>query len=383
MADHKVADVKVFVANLSRNKRDAFRRAGIESSGISVIEYHSRAKRLSTYDVLEDTEAAKLVSSFQPPSRRQVALQLYEQLQEFDPDIVHAWLDNTIYVSGLVSALLPKARLVGRWGSLPPTVQRESSPQERNHATVLRHAYLSLIKESKVQLYSNSRGTAEFYADWIGVPRSEILVVKNGIDFSSFERSEAARQRIRSKLGIDPDAVVIGTAIRLGSEKRPFMWLDIAEKVAAQRSGAAFVIVGDGPLLDEVRRRAKTLKHAKVHIVGRQMNIADWYNAMDVTLMTSSVEGLSNTVIESAYMELPVVAYDVGGMAEAVHDGDTGFLLPEGDVEGAVNALVRLIDDSELLADMGAKAHDFAADNFNPEKMTDSVMAIYDELLKR
>jgi glycosyltransferase involved in cell wall biosynthesis/tetratricopeptide (TPR) repeat protein len=379
----RIAEVRVFVGNLTQNSRNGVRRESIESAGVPVIEYYSRAKRVSAHDVIEDRETADLMMSFQPSIRRQTVLQLYEHLRGFNPDIVHAWLDSAIYVSGLVSALLPRARFVGRWGSLPPTVQRVSSPQERNHAAVLRRVYKSLIEQSTVQFYSNAQPLSDFYADWIGVDRSKILTVKNGIEFSSLQKSAEARQRIRESLEIPPNAVVIGATIRCGSEKRPFMWLDVAERVAAQRPGTAFIIVGDGPLLDDVRRRAKTLTHAKVHVVGRQMNISDWYNAMDITLMTSSVEGLSNTVLESAYMRLPVVSFEVGGMAEAVINRETGLLLPEKDIDGVVHALIRLIDHPDMRIGLGVNAQKYAAENFHPESMCNSVLAIYDELLGR
>jgi glycosyltransferase involved in cell wall biosynthesis/predicted Zn-dependent protease len=381
-AEGRISEIKLFVSNLTRRQRNAFMQKEIESLGISVVEFAKPAKLLAR-EVIDDPDIAALAELLVPVSRRQPALRLYNKLRKFNPDIIHAFLDNAIYAAGFATALLPKARLVGRWGSLPPTVQRISSPQERSHANVIREAYRSLMKHTKVQFYSNSRLASDFYADWIGVPHSEILAIKNGIDFSKFGRSEDARQRIRTQLGISPDAVVIGTAIRLGSEKRPSMWLDIADRVAARCKGVEFLIVGDGPLIDEVKSKAETLVHAKVHIVGRQSNIADWYSAMDVTLMTSSVEGLSNTVLESLYMGMPVVAFDVGGMSEAIVDGESGFLFQEGNIDGISSALVRLVTEPETRARMGAKAHDYTSKNFDPEKMCESVLAVYEDLLQR
>ncbi len=383
VSDGRIADVRVFATNLTRGDRAAFCLSDIKDSGISVVEFYSRTKQLNARDHWPGEVAADLVSSLRPQSDGQRVLQLYENLADFDPDIVHAWLDSSIYAAGLASAFLPNACLVGRWGSLPPTVQRVSSPLEQNQATVLCHAYRALARLNTVQFTANARLAADAYADWIGLPRSEIHIVKNGLDFSRLERSKAAGARIRKELGIASDAVVIGTAIRLGSEKRPSMWLDIADKVAAQRSGVEFLIVGDGPLLDDIRIRAQQLAHARVRLVGRQSNISDWYNAMDVTLMTSSVEGLSNTVIESAYMGLPVVAYDVGGMSEAVINDQTGFLLPEGDINGIVEALVRLVDKRELRANMSASASQYATENFHAARMAESVLSIYDSLLER
>jgi glycosyltransferase involved in cell wall biosynthesis/Flp pilus assembly protein TadD len=379
----RIAEVKVFVGNLFQSDRDSFHQEGIEKTGASVVQYQERSERLNASDVVEDETMAQLLMALQPAIRCQQVLQLYKHLRDFKPDIVHAWLDNAIYAAGLSTALLPNARLVGRWGSLPPTVQRVSSAQEHEQASALREAYGSLMRLAKVQFYSNARLTADTYAEWIGVPSSDILVVKNGIDFSNLTRDAAARARIRGDLGIPQDAAVIGTTIRLGSEKRPFMWLDIAEKVAAKCDNAAFIIVGDGPLLEDVQAKVKELAHAKVHIVGRQSNVSDWYSAMDVNLMTSSVEGLSNTILESSYMGLPVVAYDVGGMSEAVESGQTGFLLEEADVDGMADVLVRLVTEPELRKAIGEKGHAFVAESFDPIKMCDSVLAIYDELLKR
>jgi len=380
--DNRIADVKLFVANLSRVPRDSFYLRSVEDTGVAVVEYVSRRNWVRPQELFDNKEAARLASLLQPADRRRQVMQLYQHLREFDPEIIHAWQDNSIFAAGLAAAYLPKARLVGRWGSLPPTVQRVSSPVERDHAAVLRLAYQALSRTASVQYFTNSRLTADAYADWIGLSRSEVLVVQNGVDFSSLRKSDEARQRIRAELGIQPGAVVIGTAIRLGSEKRPFMWLELAERVARRRDTTEFIIVGDGPLADELEGRARRLSHAKVHLVGRQANVGDWYSAMDATLMTSSVEGLSNTVIESAYMGLPVVAYDVGGMAEAVIDQQTGFLIPENDTDAMVERLVQLINHEDMRRTMSAMAHHYARENFHPAKMAKSILAIYGSLLK-
>ena len=81
-------------------------------------------------------------------------------------------------------------------------------------------------------------------------------------------------------------------------------------------------------------------------------------------------------------MGLPVVSYDVGGMAEAVIDQQTGFLIPENDGDAMVERLVKLIDDGDMRRKMGAMAHQYARDNFDPARMAESSLAIYGDLLK-
>lgn len=357
-----LSELGVFCANLARSERDRFLLDRVRQAGVEPVGYRDRNRRL---------EPDPAVASWMRPfGRQQAQLHLRRALAAYQPDVVHAFLDDTILNAGLVSLQLGARRFVARWGSMPPAVSREVSERTRDNSIYFRRAYRALVAHHPdACFYANSRLTSNAYADWIGVDRERFGVIHNGLDLDGFCFDGQARAGIRARLGIADDALVIGTAIRMSSEKRPLLWLDVAEEVARRTPGTEFVLVGDGPLIETVRRRAPELSHARVHVVGVQNAMAGWFSAMDVVLMTSSVEGISNTVVEAQSLGRPVVGFDVGGMSEAVCDGTSGFLVPDGNVATMVERLVALATEPGLLERMGHDGRGFVRDRFDARQM--------------
>ena len=152
----------------------------------------------------------------------------------------------------------------------------------------------------------------------------------------------------RSELGLSADGVVVGFVGRLAAIKRPDKFL----RLAAAIPSAHFVLFGDGPLRDTVRRDAATLPNVSLREFSS--NLALVLGALDVVVLTSDNEGVPLSLIEAAVAGLPVVSLRVGGVAEIVEHGVTG-LLADNDVE-LHDAVVRLVTDYALRAAMGAAA---------------------------
>jgi glycosyltransferase involved in cell wall biosynthesis len=135
---------------------------------------------------------------------------------------------------------------------------------------------------------------------------------------------------------------------------------------------AALVLVGDGP--DRPRE-----SHGVV-VTGYVEDVGPWYFAFDAFLMASANEGTPVVAIEALAAGRPVVGTRVGGMADVVRDGETGFLVDPGDVDGLADRLQRLARDPELRARLGAAGRDVLA-RYSVERLVDDVDALYRELL--
>src|SRR3712207_5432394 len=164
--------------------------------------------------------------------------------------------------------------------------------------------------------------------------------------------------------------MVFGSVFRFTEEKRPFLLIDMAAEISSRAARPPhFVIVGDGPLLEPVRVYVEQSGLRNVALVGRKSDVHDWYSAMDAFLLTSSVEGMSNAVIEAQYSKLPIICFDVGGLAEAVPHGSTGFLIPDGAREEFVDAALRFAEAPDLARQMGQQAHDFVTGRFTLDRL--------------
>ena len=214
-------------------------------------------------------------------------------------------------------------------------------------------------------------------------PASKFAVVRLGIELD--ERvgyAEEERQTTRRLLGIPPDVFVVGWIGRMTAVKRTE---DIARTLQAlvERGVDAYLcLVGDGPDRAGLERRMHELGVAKHCLfVGYQEDVARFYDAIDVLLLTSVNEGTPVSVIEALAAGRPVVATRVGGVSDVVRDGVDGFLVEVGDVESLAARLAELAGDPELRARMGNAGRAHVIERYAVERLVDDVDRLYRALL--
>ena len=143
------------------------------------------------------------------------------------------------------------------------------------------------------------------------------------------------------------------------------------------------MIVGDGPERERLERLAASLGIAqRVAFEGWQSDARDFLTTFDVFVLPSRFEGFPLVLLEAMLAGLPVVATDVGSVAEAVQDGETGLLVPPDDVQALNEALHTLLDDPDLRRKLGDAGRARALE-FSPARMAREFEALYAEVLGR
>ena len=216
-------------------------------------------------------------------------------------------------------------------------------------------------------------------------PAAKFAVVRLGIELDErVDYDEEGRKATRRLLGIPPDAFVVGWIGRMTAVKRTE---DIARTLQAlvERGVNGYLcLVGDGPDRTRLERRMHELGVAKRCLfVGYQENVARFYDAMDVLLLTSVNEGTPVSVIEALAAGRPVVATRVGGVSDVVRDGVDGFLAEVADVESLAARLAELAGDPELRARMGNAGQAHVVDRYAVERLVDDIDRLYRSLLPR
>jgi glycosyltransferase involved in cell wall biosynthesis len=141
-------------------------------------------------------------------------------------------------------------------------------------------------------------------------------------------------------------------------------------RTAAKVDGSVLVLLGDGELRDELGELARALGiEDRVRFLGYVDDIGQWYAAFDAFLLTSLNEGT------------PVVATDAGGTRTVVDDGETGFVVPIGDIDALAERLQRLRDDPELRARFAEAGRTRMRERFSTQRMLDDVERLYAEVL--
>ena len=216
-------------------------------------------------------------------------------------------------------------------------------------------------------------------------PAAKFAVVRLGIELDErVDYDEEGRKATRRLLGIPPDAFVVGWIGRMTAVKRTE---DIARTLQAlvERGVDGYLcLVGDGPDRTRLERRMHELGVAKRCLfVGYQENVARFYDAMDVLLLTSVNEGTPVSVIEALAAGRPVVATRVGGVSDVVRDGVDGFLAEVADVESLAARLAELAGDPELRTRMGNAGRAHVVDRYAVERLVDDIDRLYRSLLPR
>jgi glycosyltransferase involved in cell wall biosynthesis len=201
------------------------------------------------------------------------------------------------------------------------------------------------------------------------------------VDFSTLPPfSDSVRERVRKELGVQPDARLVLGVFRLATEKRPALWLEVANEALSRRQyrDLVFAIAGAGHLreqMDEVSARLQM--NDRFRRIEPQGDIGSLYMAADAFLLTSEQEGLPNVVLEAQFYGLPVVATAVGGTPEAMLDGVTGRVVASSDPSLLGAALIEVLNDALLARSATAEGPKFVKTNFSIEQMIRSTLDLY------
>jgi glycosyltransferase involved in cell wall biosynthesis len=216
-------------------------------------------------------------------------------------------------------------------------------------------------------------------------PPHKIVYIPNGIDTSRFQPNPTVRQAVREILGCPPKAFVWLTVGRLEPVKNHFELLRAFREVTANAAHTWLLIAGQGPLRAALEQRIAELKLTNcVRLLGLRSDIPDLLNAADAFVLTSLWEGMSNALLEAASTALPIVATEVGGNAEIVLDGRTGYLVPPSNIEALSQRMLHVMSLPEDQRNaMGQAGREHILQNFDIERVVDRWETLYRELLQR
>lgn len=178
------------------------------------------------------------------------------------------------------------------------------------------------------------------------MPADKITVINNSVDFSRFSRRNEPneQERVRRNWDLPADAFVIGGVGRLGYQKNFPLFLEVAAEVCAQFSQAIFVIAGEGPDQASLEEKSRDLGIAsRVRFLGFVKEMPEFYQCLDLLLLTSHFEGTPLTILEAMAMGVPVVASQVDGVGEVLEEGKNAILVPPGHRDLFVQGISQLV----------------------------------------
>jgi sugar transferase (PEP-CTERM/EpsH1 system associated) len=202
----------------------------------------------------------------------------------------------------------------------------------------------------------------------IHIPRNRITRIYNGIDCHQFQPASCdLKRKIRLEIGANPDHPIIGIVGRLDPVKDHQSLFEAFNLVRKDLPEAILLVVGDGP----DRRRLEDLAGDGIVFLGNRLDVPTLLKALDIFVLPSLNEGISNTILEAMASALPVVATAVGGTPEIVKNGRTGLLVPPKTPSAIATAILKYLKNNQLCRQHGVwlslLRHNHTSSNIYPQ----------------
>lgn len=208
-------------------------------------------------------------------------------------------------------------------------------------------------------------------------------VMHNALNFERFDGHPVDRKNKLAELGISADALVIGTVGRLVPQKAIDVLIQTAPLVLQKFPQAVYLITGDGPLRSNLEAQSLQLGiSGSLYFTGTRNDVEEIFGTMDLFVSSSRWEGLPTAILESMAARVPVVATRVSGTTELVKDEETGLLVSPGDVSELATAIIRLLQDRQLAAQLARKAENHARSHFSMDEVARQHVAFYRNLIQ-
>ena len=221
----------------------------------------------------------------------------------------------------------------------------------------------------------------------IGRPEQHVTIF-SGIELDLFlsVRDRLTVEDAKTRAGIPPNAPVVGKIARLFPLKGHAQFFEVASAIAAQMPDVWFLLVGDGPLREQLRGEAVRLGFAeRLVMVGRVApeKVPEYIQAMDVVVHTSLREGIARVLPQAGAVGKPVVTFDLDGAPEVVREGVSGYLVPALDMRHVAERTIELLRDPQRRHAFGEAGRAFAAEHFSVERMVERIAGVYLDLVAR
>ncbi|MFT5417558.1 MAG: sugar transferase (PEP-CTERM/EpsH1 system associated), partial [Gammaproteobacteria bacterium] len=311
------------------------------------------------------TSNTKIFSLTKRPGNDVRALyRLYRLLKREQPNVLHTRNFGALEAQMIGAMLRIPMRVHGEhgWDVDDLTGARLRSRLVRRVVGRTVHRFITVSVHLKEYLINTAK-----------VPENKVTQIYNGVDDRLF-------RPVPEKA--DPDHIVIGTVGRMQTVKNQILLVEAFIRLVEMDVKFAGLVrlrmVGDGPLLSVCANRLEAAGVAKqTELIGASNNVATELRNLDIFVLPSLAEGISNTVLEAMATGLPVVATNVGGNSELVVDGETGAIVRPNDYDHLAETLRRYVDDEALRTSHGEAARQRVSDKFSLKHMVQGYDMLY------
>lgn len=293
--------------------------------------------------------------------------QFYLLIKDYKPDLVHCWESMTAVYLAPVCFLL-KCRLINGMVT--------NSPADQN---ITNHHWLRgrLTFPFSHLVVSNSMAGLKAYR----VPERKGVVIPNGFNFDRL-RSIPGKDIIKEELNIETDHI-IGMVASFNKQKDYPTYFRAAQLILENRDDVTFLAIGLETDSDNAWELIEPRKRNFFRLLGKRDDIEALVNVIDIGVLATFTEGMSNAIIEYMGLGKPVIATEGGGTSEIVRDGVTGFLVPAENSATMAEKMEALLESRALRTGMGEAGIERIKTMFSIDMMVMKYIDLYKQVLHR
>ncbi len=289
----------------------------------------------------------------------------YGLCKKIRPDIIHCWDSMTAVYAAPVCKLLHIKLINGM------VINTPAKPTVFNN-TDYRRARLTFPFSDRI--IGNSREGLEAYR----ASEKKSICIRNGFNFDRLNRLESTT-KLKDLLKIKTD-YMIGMVASFSGYKDYKTFFEAAQVLLKKRNDVTFLAIGPGTDSAQAGKMVQDTYKGHFRLLGRRSDVESLINLMDIAVLSTFTEGISNSILEYMALGKPVIATDGGGTKEIVLDGITGFLVKHSDPQELSDKMNILLNLDSLRLEMGNAGKERIRKHFSMEQMINGYIAVYRDL---
>lgn len=315
----------------------------------------------------------------QPGKDPGIYFRLFKVFRELRPDIVHTRNIGTLEAQVI-------ARLCGVGGCIHGEHGRDMRDLDGSNR---RHRMLRRLMSPLVSRYvALSKDTQQWLVRDNGVPSRKTVQLYNGVDTQRFHPCESSDTGSLGAASGLQGRFILGTVGRLSAEKDQLTlvqaFLMLLDRDPAYRDRLGLVLIGDGELREPIEKLLQARDEGVRRLVwmpGARNDVPAIMRQLDLFVLPSRTEGVSNTILEAMASAVPVLATAVGGNPELVVDGETGSLVAPCSPARMADGIEKYVKNHSLAVEHGQAGRKRVLEQFSIDVMVERYLALYDHVL--
>jgi len=333
----------------------------------------------SFYQAISQTPVQRYPVDFSNRFNPAIMFRLIKIIKDHKIDIVHGQGARAEFFARLASGLFCRSRYVSTIAM--PVEGYDVGPMKR-----LLYKSLDRFSERFVDRFLVvSSVLAQAMIQGHGIPQERVVKIYNGIETDEYkpnvEEFRSQESEVRREFALARDVPVIGAIGRLVWQKGFDYFLQSIPAMIQDIPKVRFMIVGEGPLRQELERLTISLGiHDRLVFTGHRSDVRDIMAALDVVVIPSLLEGFPMITLEAMAMEKPIVTTSIDGIMEQITDGREGLLIAPKSPPALAQAVKRLVDDPGYARSLGINARAKVIRDFSVRKMITETIRVYEAL---